>query len=212
MIKFKKFAPNVFVAESDNELKKDEIIAVETKYGKEIRCKVFNQVGNKNGLYYYSIIREDDESFADKKVKKYENATARAEEKSKGYQDKAREGGDFLSLGEPIKIGHHSEKRHRALLERNNNRMRNCITESEKAEEFKSKAVYWKNKANEINLSMFESLEYFTFKLEQAQKYHKDLKDGIADKKHSYSMSYAKKEVNNLLKKVELADKLRGER
>lgn len=30
--------------------------------------------------------------------------------------------GEFLSLGEPIKVGHHSEKRHRKLIERHNER------------------------------------------------------------------------------------------
>ena len=118
---------------------------------------------------------------------------------------------EFLKLAEPIKVGHHSEKRHRALYERNNKRMEKCIEHHNKAEEQKRKAEYWESRKNDINLSMPESIEYFTFKLEKATAYHKGLKDGSIPKQHSYSMQYANKEVKELKKKVEIANKLWGE-
>ena len=49
--------------------------------------------------------------------------------------------------------------------------MDKCLEESKKAEEYESRSKYWKNKANEINLSMPESIEFFKFKLEEAKKH-----------------------------------------
>ena len=79
---------------------------------------------------------------------------------------------------------------------------------TEKAKEYESRAVYWKDKANTINLSMPESLEYFEFKLEEARATHEGLKNGIIERSHSFSLTYAKKEVNELEKKVVMAKKL----
>jgi hypothetical protein len=52
---------------------------------------------------------------------------------------------------------------------------------------------------------MPESLEYFEFELEKAEKKHADLKSGAVKPSHSYSMAYAKKEVNEVRKKLEIA-------
>lgn len=212
MNKFKKYCENVFIAECEQEYKKGDLIEVTTKYGKDAQCEVYNHLGTKNGLHYFSIVRTDQESYAKRKADKYENLASRSEQKSDQWQSKASEGRDFLVLAEPIKIGHHSEKRHRALIERNNIRMRNCINEVEKAKEYQSKSEYWKNKENEINLSMPESLEYYAFKLEDAKKYHARLKDGSIKREHSYSLQYANKAVKDLQSKNELAIKLWGEK
>ena len=122
----------------------------------------------------------------------------------------AQEGREFLSLGEPIKVGHHSEHRHRALIERNNNRMEKSVEYYKKAEEQKRKAEYWDSKSKEITLAMPESIEYFSEKLEKAIAYHKGLKDGTIKKEHSYSLTYASKDVRELKKKVEIAELLWG--
>ena len=47
---------------------------------------------------------------------------------------------DFLALAEPIKIGHHSERRHRKLIERYGNAMDKACTEAREAEKLRSKA------------------------------------------------------------------------
>jgi len=52
---------------------------------------------------------------------------------------------------------------------------------------------------------MPESLEYFEFELEKATKKHADLKSGAVKPSHSYSLTYAKKEVNEVTKKLEIA-------
>ena len=60
--------------------------------------------------------------------------------KSNERMNAAQEGREFLSLGEPVKVGHHSEHRHRALIERNNNRMDKAMEHLSKAEEQERKS------------------------------------------------------------------------
>ena len=91
-------------------------------------------------------------------------------------------------MGEPIKVGHHSENRHRALFERNNNRMAKCVEFEEKAKISANKAEYWASKAKEITLAMPESLEFFAEKLDEAVSVHDGLKNGSIERTHSYSL------------------------
>lgn len=93
-----------------------------------------------------------------------------AENKSTAYWEASSEGKDFLVLGEPIKIGHHSEKRHRSLIERNHNRMHKSVEQSKIAEGHESKADYWNSRTSIINLSMPESVEYYEFKVEEVKR------------------------------------------
>ena len=210
MNKFKKYCPNVWVAECDEEYEKGEIIELETKYGKTVECEVYNLVAEIDGKYYYSIVRIEEQTYAQRKAERYNNSAANRMAKSNQYLEASNEGREFLSLGEPIKIGHHSEQRHRALIERNWNRMGKSVEFAEKAKEAEQKAEYWENKANEITLAMPESLEYFTHRLELAEAYHKKVKSGEIERTHAYTLTYAKKDVNELKKKVEIARLLWG--
>lgn len=206
-----KFMPNVFVAKCPQQHEKGETIQVTTKYGKENECIIFNLLGQKEGFYYYSIVRADGfnvQEWAKRRAEKLQNAALNAEKKSNKYYEASKEGKDFLVLGEPIKIGHHSEKRHRALIERNHNRMGKCVEYSKIAETYESRVEYWEGKANTINLSMPESLEYYEYELEKAKKKHEGLKNGTIEKAHMYSLTYAKKELNEIEKKLTAAKKL----
>lgn len=210
MNKFKKFCPNVWIAECEEKHEKGDIIYLVTKYDKEVECEVYNLVAAKNGLFYYSIVRIENLSYAERKAQKYQNAATNSTKKSNQAYEASQEGREFLSLGEPIKVGHHSEKRHRALIERNASRMDKSIEYTKKAEEQQRKADYWEKKSKEINLSMPESLDFYTYKLEKAVEYHKGLKDGSIPRQHSYSLQYANKEVKEMKKNVELAKILWG--
>ena len=211
MNKFKKYCPNVWVAECDEEYEKGEIIELETKYGKTVECEVYNLVSKTAEKYFYSIVRIEDQTYAQRKAERHNQSAASRMAKSDKYYEASREGEDFLRLGEPIKVGHHSEKRHRALIERNWTRMGKSVELAEKAKEAEQKAKYWENKANEITLAMPESFEYFVKQLEKASVYHEGLRNGSIEREHSYSLTYAKKEVNELKKKVEIAKLLWGD-
>lgn len=212
---YSKYTANVFVAKCPEMHEKGDTITLTTKYGKEHECIVFNLLyRDEQGFFYYSIVRADGfnmQEYAKQKAERYCNWASAREKKADEYYKASQEGADFLKLAEPIKIGHHSEKRHRALIERNWNRMGKSVENAKIAEQHESKAEYWNSKADDINLSMPESIEYYEFKLEEAKLQHEGLKKGTIPRRHSYSLTYAKKEVNELEKKVELAKRLWGE-
>lgn len=209
-----KFAPNVFLAKCEEKHERGEEILVTTKYGKENESIVFNLIFERDGFYYYSIVRADGfnvQEWAKRRAERRREWAASAVCKSHEYYEKSNKDRDFLSLGEPIKIGHHSERRHRKAIEDAWNNMGKSVEFSDKASEHERLARYWDAKANAINLSMPESIDFYAQRLEEAKEYHEGLKSGKYPREHSYSLTYAKKEVNELQKKYELAVKLWGE-
>ena len=55
---------------------------------------------------------------------------------------------------------------------------------------------------------MPESLEFYEFELEKAKAKHKFYIDNPDKREHSFSLTYAKKEVNETEKKIKTAQKL----
>ena len=209
-----KFAPNVFVAKCEEKHEKGETIIVETNNGKENECIVFNLIAEKNGFFYYSIVRADGfnvQEWAKQKAERRREWAISADKKGDEYFKKSQKDAEYMVLGEPIKVGHHSEKRHRKAFAdawANTGKMVEC---KDKAAEHLSKAEYWDSRANVINLSMPESIDFYEHKLEVAKEYHQGLKSGKYPREHSFSMPYAKKAVNDAQKNYDLAVRLWGE-
>lgn len=206
-----KFCPNVFLAKCEAKHEKGEVINVTTKYGKENESIVFNLIFERDGFYYYSIVRADGfnvQEWAKKKAERRLEWANSADNKSQAYFDKSNKDRDFLSLGEPIKVGHHSEKRHRKMIDDAWNNTGKAVEMMDKAEEHRRIAKYWEDKADTINLSMPESIDFYKHKLEVATEYHQGLKSGKYPREHSYSLTYAKKAVNEAQKNFDLAKKL----
>jgi len=208
---YHKFEPNVFLAKCTESHEKGEVIPVETKYGKENDSIVFNLIAEKGGFFYYSIVREDgfnSQEWAKRRVEKLEIASANANKKSNDYWKASNKDSGFLSLGEPIKVGHHSEGRHRRIIEQANNNMSKSVEYSDKAESYESRVDYWAHKASSMNLSMPECVEYYEFELEKAIAKHEGLKDGTIERGHSFSLTYAKKDRNEAERKLKVAQRL----
>lgn len=212
---YSKFCPNVFVAKCPQQHEQGETILLTTKYGQEHENEVHNFLGTtKDGFFLYSITRIDGTSAqtrAEAKADKLNRYADNAEKRSNQFYEASKEGRDFLILGEPIKVGHHSERRHRKLIERNWQRMGKSVAESDKAKEYERRAEYWSEKANKIDLSMPDSLEYFEFKLMEAKKKHQYLKDNPEARSHSMSLQYANKKVKDLQNNLNIAVRLWGE-
>ena len=208
---YTKFCPNVFLAKCTELHDKNEVIEMTTKYGQTHEAVIYNLIYKKDGFYFYSVVRADGfnaQERAKAKAEKFENWAASAADKSQKFYEASQEGKEFLRLAEPIKIGHHSEKRHRALIDRNWARMGKMVEMSDKAEAHQNKAAYWAGRANDINLSMPESVEYYEYKLEEAKEKHKMYKDHPEKREHSFSLTYAKKAVNEAQKNLDIAKKL----
>lgn len=208
-----KYAPNVFLAKCDEKHEKGEEILVTTKRGKENESIVFNLIFEKDGSFYYSIVRADGfnvQEWAKHRAKRRLSLAVSAERKSTEFFNKSNKDYDFLSLGEPIKVGHHSERRHRKAIDDAWSNMGKSVELSDKAAEHERKAKYWEERASTINLSMPESIDFYEHKLEQAKEYHEGVKSGKYAREHMYTLTYAKKAVNDAQKNYDLAKKLWG--
>ena len=210
----KKFcsSPAVYVLESEELYKKGDVVEYTTQHGKDIELIIFKlvkKIGNKN---YYSYTRSDGknrqtilQNRLEKRLKWAETNETKATEK----WEQASEGQEFLSLGEPIKIGHHSESRHRALIERNWNRMGKCVENSDKAKEHLEKAKNLEAMLNsELPLDTPDCLDEIKTRLEKAEELHSFYKDNPEKRSHSFALTYAKKKVNDLTKKLDIAKNL----
>ena len=81
MNKFVKYCPNVWIAECEKKYNKGDIIELVTKYGKSVECKVFNLIFEKEDKYYYSIVRLEEMTYAERKADKYNNASTNSMKK-----------------------------------------------------------------------------------------------------------------------------------
>jgi hypothetical protein len=68
-------------------------------------------------------------------------AADKAEERSNQAYQASREAVAHIPLGQPILVGHHSERRHRRDLERSDNAMRRSIEEDNKAKSLRDRAA-----------------------------------------------------------------------
>jgi len=208
-----KFCPNVYIAKCEEPYQKGDTIIVTTKRDKENESIVFNLIKEQDGFYYYSIVRADGfnvQEHAKRKAERLNGYASTASANSANHYNKSREETQHLPLGQPILVGHHSEKAHRKMLERSDANMGKSVEYSKKAASYESRAAYWESKQDTIDLSMPESIEYFEFKYEQAVAHHEGLKDGSIPRQHSFDVPYANKARKELEKKVNLAKRLWG--
>ena len=211
---YKKYCPNVYVAKCEDRHEKGEVIPVETRNGKVNDSIVYNLVAEIDGFFYYSIVRDDGfniQERARRKAERFNDWAGSAELKSDQYYERSNADNEFLSLGEPIKVGHNSEKWHRKTIKNACDNMYKCVEFDRKSKQHLNKAKYWEGKENDINLSMPKSIDFYRFKMEEAKNKHEGLKEGTIPRTHSYSLTYAKKALNTAKKHFETSQKLWGE-
>lgn len=211
---YTKFCPNVWVAKCQDVHKKGDVIIVTTKHGKENECIVWNYVGMVDGCYCYSITRADgfnSQERARAKAERYEEWADKAHQRSEEAFERSERAVAGIPMGQPILVGHHSERAHRAAIDKSWAAMGKSVEEMHKAEAHESKAEYWERMADKIDLSMPESIEFYQHKLEVAKEYHEGVKSGKYPREHAYTLTYAKNAVNEAQKNLNLAIKLWGE-
>lgn len=90
-----------------------------------------------DGIPYYN---EGTCDYSAERADRLEARAEKASQRGKTAYDKAHYIGSFIPMGQPILIGHHSERRHRRDLERIDNNMRTFVNESDKAKRLEEKA------------------------------------------------------------------------
>ena len=205
-------SPKVFVLETEKEFKKDDIVEYTTKYGKIIELIIYKLIKSVNGINYYSYIRADGKNrktILEAKIEKRRDWAESNERKSDDYYRASKEGSDLIPFGQPILVGHHSEGRHRALIDRNHKRMGKCVEYSQKAEDhiLKAKNLEYKLKS-ELPIDTPDCLEKLREQLKDAKEVHKFYKENKEAREHAFSLTYANKKVKDLTKRLEIAENL----
>lgn len=72
---------------------------------------------------------------------RYQQAARRAKHRAQVAADAALQAVEHIPMGQPILVGHHSERKHRAALGRRDRRMRKSIEERDKAARYARKAA-----------------------------------------------------------------------
>lgn len=100
---------------------------------------ILNQLQTHGRQSYAEQVESDIERKLEKATR-YEAYATNAEARAESRYNNARAIGSHIPFGQPILVGHHSERRHRRDIERIDNNMRKCVEESEKAEYLKGRA------------------------------------------------------------------------
>ena len=176
---FTKFAPCAWVIGCDEKLEAGDIVTVETKRGKRVECTIYKRMGwsKRKGVFLHSYTRADgitNEQVALNKAERRRQWQQSREDKSDGTFQRADEIFSPLKglMGQPILVGHHSEKRHRKLLDNHDSAMRKAFEHKDEAKKHEWKAEYWERQAEKIDLSQPKSLAQFNDLLEVAEETH----------------------------------------
>lgn len=105
---------------------------------------------------------------------RYERQAAAAREQAIKDSDEGVSMLKVLPPGQPILVGHHSESKHRNLLERSDNRMRKSIENDEKATYYESKA-YSVGKGG-VSSDDPQAIEKIEQKIKNLEETHKRMK------------------------------------
>lgn len=95
-----------------------------------------------------ATLEERREAYAEKiesKRERYADRADKARRDSSAAHDQARSIGNMIPFGQPILVGHHSEKKHRGAIAKIDRSMRKSIDLSAKADHYENKAANYGN-------------------------------------------------------------------
>lgn len=116
--------------------------------------------------------KERQEARADR----YRELAEKANKQSNEASQLSRSMVEHIPLGQPILVGHHSERAHRSLLDRSWNTLGKSVKLSEKAEYFKQKAAAAENN-DAIYLGDDDAVERLEAKLADLEKKQEMMKE-----------------------------------
>lgn len=103
--------------------------------------------------------------------------------------------GEMIPFGQPILIGHHSERGHRNLIDKINNNMRKSIEADKKAEYYENRANNISNNISSDDPNAIEKLKVKLAKLEDKQR---DMKEHNAEARaHKTEQPFASYQLTN---------------
>ena len=143
------------------------------------------------------------------KIDRYEELAEKNREAGEALLENTRNERNQIPFGQPILVGHHSEKRHRNHLNRMNNRDDKGFELLKKAEYYERKAKSAEN-SNSISSDDPEAVQKLKEKLanledqrEAIKKYNKEAKKNGKEKTPSYVLTNLGANIRSVKKRIE---------
>lgn len=143
--------------------------------------------------------RADYEERRKKRIERYEKLSKKAREMSEQYSNSNANRILQIASGQPILVGHHSEKKHRKLIERAHNDIRKSIEESDKSK-------YYNNRVKSIENSkvIYNDDPEAIKKLEDKLERLKNEKESIKAREHEqYELNNIGANIRETKKRIE---------
>ena len=144
------------------------------------------------------------------RVERYEQMAAKAKQESNSLYEQSKKMSDAIPFGQPILVGHHSERADQRYRGRMWDKMEKSVKADEKAAYYERKAAAAENNDN-IYLEDEDAVKRLTEKIERLKKLQEMIeKPHIVDEMNRYiveefqvkTMSEHAKEIKSLYKKV----------
>lgn len=143
--------------------------------------------------------RSDYEERRKNRIERYEKLSKKAREMSEQYSNSNANRILQIAPGQPILVGHHSEKKHRQLLERAHNDIKKSIEEADKSK-------YYYNRAREAegNKAIYNDDPEAIKKLEEKLERLKNEKESIKARVHEqYELDNIGANIRETKKRIE---------
>lgn len=111
----------------------------------------------------YAEVVEQRKNHLERKVERFTTFSEHAAERSEEHWKKSDL--SFIPMGQPILMGHHSQRRHENAIARSNAHSHKSIEEHKKSEKWENRAEHAEN----LLTKMEESIPYMSGKMEQAE-------------------------------------------
>lgn len=134
----------------------------------------------------------------EQKKERYQERVEQAEQRSQLHYENQKKIANVIPMGQPILIGHHSEKRHRKDLDRIDNEMRKSIRESEKADYYRNKIDNIDN-GKAISSDDPQAIEKLQAKIEELEQAKLEVK---ARPHEWYELPYLNQDIRRLKNRI----------
>ncbi len=121
---------------------------------------------NTNGRQSFAEQIESTIERKEARIERFEGYSENAEARAHAASERAFSILSVIPPGQPILVGHHSERRHRRDLSRSDSAMRKSVEESKKSEYYDYKATSLSNQVSRAR----ESLKYMENRFKEARK------------------------------------------
>jgi len=152
----------------------------------------------------------------EQKLEKYQELSKKAQQESEAQYKRSKRISDLIPMGQPVLVGHHSEKRHRKDIERIQNSFNKSVELQNKAEYYKSKAERILNPTaissdnpEAINL-LKEKLNKLEAKRQKCKDYNKKARKENKEALPSYVLSNLSQNIRSVKERIKHLENIRA--